>query len=122
MTSLPRAGAGVFDRPDAAEHRWPVRFPPALASIGVERVFDGLLLVGLMMLAIASPAFPRHAQIGTTSVSGLATGAAGVFPAVPGLPLLVVPPPAPCLAPLRRVTTPGLPPRFGRRPIPVPQG
>src|SRR5256886_9214181 len=115
MTSLPRAGAGVFDRPDAAEHRWPVRFPPALASIGVERVFDGLLLVGLMMLAIASPAFPRHAQIGTTSVSGLATGAAAVFAAVLGLAFLVLHRPGPWLALLRRLTHAVLPARFGER-------
>src|SRR2546427_291060 len=73
------ARAGEFARAYVAQQRLPVRFSTALASIGVERVFDGLLLVGLMMLAIASPAFPRHAQIGTTSVSGLATGAAAAF-------------------------------------------
>src|SRR5256885_295121 len=94
----------------------------ASASRGVERVFDGLLLVGLMMLAIASPAFPRHAQIGTTSVSGLATGAAVVFAAVLGLAFLVVHRPAPWLALLRRVTHAVLPARFGERLIRVAEG
>src|SRR5439155_1563100 len=61
--------AGEFARAYAAQQQLPVRFSTALASVGVERVLDGLLLVGLMMLAIASPAFPRHAQIGMTSVS-----------------------------------------------------
>src|SRR5204862_23499 len=74
--------AGEFARAYVAQQQLPVRFSTALASVGVERVFDGLLLVGLMTLAIASPAFPGHARIGTTSVSGLATGAAVFFRAV----------------------------------------
>jgi len=105
-----------------AQQRLPVRFSTALASIGVERVFDGLLLVGLMMLAIASPAFPRHAQIGTTSVSGLATGAAVVFAAALALAFLVVHRPAPWLALLRRVTHAVLPARFGERLIRIAEG
>src|SRR5438094_3672133 len=114
--------AGEFARAYAAQQQLPVRFSTALASIGVESVFDGLLLVGLMMLAIASPAFPRHAQIGTTSVSGLATGAAVVFAAVLGLAFLVVHRPAPWLALLRRVTHAVLPARFGERLIRVAEG
>ena len=116
------ARAGEFARAYVAQQRLPVRFSTALASIGVERVFDGLLLVGLMMLAIASPAFPRHAQIGTTSVSGLATGAAVVFAAVLGLAFLVVHRPAPWLALLRRVTHAVLPARLGERLIRVAEG
>src|SRR5439155_527841 len=54
--------AGEFARAYAAQQQLPVRFSTALASVGVERVLDGLLLVGLMMLAIASPAFPGHAR------------------------------------------------------------
>src|SRR5881275_1053912 len=66
--------AGEFARAYAAQQQLPVRFSTALASVGVERVLDGLLLVGLMMLAIASPAFPGHAQIGMTSVSRITVG------------------------------------------------
>src|SRR3989454_9108070 len=107
------ARAGELARAYVAQQRLPGRVSTALASIGVERVFDGLLLVGLMMLAIASPAFPRHAQIGTTSVSGLATGAAVVFAAVLGLAFLVVHRPAPWLGLLRRVTRALRPAGFG---------
>src|SRR2546426_4390176 len=82
--------AGEFARAYVAQQQLPVRFSTALASVGVERVFDGLLLVGLMTLAIASPAFPGHARIGTTSVSGLATGAAAFFGAVLVVAVLVV--------------------------------
>src|SRR6266566_2245655 len=45
--------AGEFARAYAAQQQLPVRFSTALASVGVERVLDGLLLVGLMMLVVA---------------------------------------------------------------------
>src|SRR5213083_3507845 len=114
--------AGEFARAYAAQQQLPVRFSTALASVGVERVFDGLLLVGLMTLAIASPAFPGHARIGTTSVSGLATGAAVFFGAVLVVAVLVVHRPAPWLALLRRVTHALLPARFAGRLTQVAEG
>src|SRR5256885_1073800 len=79
---------------------------------GVERVLDGLLLVGLMMLAIASPDFPGHATIGTTSVARVTVGAAVFFGAVLLVAVLVVHRPAPWLALLRRVTYAVLPERL----------
>src|SRR5216110_2675861 len=114
--------AGEFARAYVAQQQLPVRFSTALASVGVERVFDGLLLVGLMTLAIASPAFPGHARIGTTSVSGLATGAAAFFGAVLVVAVLVVHRPAPWLALLRRVTHALLPARFAGRLTQVAEG
>ena len=114
--------AGEFARAYVAQQQLPVRFSTALASVGVERVFDGLLLVGLMTLAIASPAFPGHARIGTTSVSGLATGAAVFFSAVLVVAVLVVHRPAPWLALLRRVTHALLPARFAGRLTQVAEG
>src|SRR5437764_1404114 len=114
--------AGEFARAYVAQQQLPVRFSTALASVGVERVFDGLLLVGLMTLAIASPAFPGHARIGTTSVSGLATGAAVFFGAVLVVAVLVVHRPAPWLALLRRVTHALLPARFAGRLTQVAEG
>src|SRR5947199_301922 len=83
---------------------------------------DGRQLVGLMTLAIASPAFPGHARIGTTSVSGLATGAAVFFGAVLVVAVLVVHRPAPWLALLRRVTHALLPARFAGRLTQVAEG
>src|SRR5204862_67294 len=68
--------AGEFARAYAAQQQLPVRFSTALASVGVERVLDGILLVGLMMLAFASPPFPGNARIGTTSISRITVGAA----------------------------------------------
>src|SRR5439155_7434 len=91
---------------------------PARASRRAWRVG----LVGLMTLAIASPAFPGHARIGTTSVSGLATGAAVFFGAVLVVAVLVVHRPAPWLALLRRVTHALLPARFAGRLTQVAEG
>jgi len=107
--------AGEFARAYAAQQQLPVRFSTALASVGVERVLDGLLLVGLMMLAIASPAFPGHAQIGMTSVSRITVGAAVFFGAVLVVAVLVVHRPAPWLTLLRRATHAVLPERIAAR-------
>src|SRR5437870_11961229 len=96
--------AGEFARAYAAKQALPVRFTTALASVGVERVLDGLLLVGLMMPAIASPPVPGHARIGTTSIARVTVGAAVFFGAVLVVAVLVVHRPAPWLTLLRRVT------------------
>src|SRR5204862_522728 len=55
------ARAGEFARAWVASRNTPVRFTTALGSIGVERVFDGLTMLGLMAVAIAAPSFPRDA-------------------------------------------------------------
>ena len=107
--------AGEFARAYAAQQQLPVRFSTALASVGVERVLDGILLVGLMMLAIASPTFPGHARIGTTSISRITVGAAVFFGTVLAVAVLVVHRPAPWLALLRRVTHAVLSERFAAR-------
>jgi len=65
--------AGELARAYAARQALPVRFTTALASIAVERVFDGLLLVGLFTVALVVPSFPRDAMIGGVRLAGLAT-------------------------------------------------
>src|SRR5439155_1278872 len=69
----------------------------------------------LLMLAIASPAFPGHAQIGMTSVSRITVGAAVFFGAVLVVAVLVVHRPAPWLTLLRRATHAVLPERIAAR-------
>lgn len=104
--------AGEFARAYVAQQRLAVRFSTALASVGVERVFDGLMLVGLMGVAIASPTFPRGAVVGATSVSKLATGAGAAFGLLLVLAALVVHRPGPWLGLLRRLAQALLPARF----------
>jgi len=107
--------AGEFARAYAARQALPVRFTTALASVGVERVLDGLVLVGLLALGLAAPSFPQHATIGGAALSSVATGAALLFGAILVLALLVVHRPAPWLALLRRVARAALPARFADR-------
>jgi glycosyltransferase 2 family protein len=107
--------AGEFARAYAARQALPVRFSTALASVGVERVLDGLVLVGLLTLTLAAPSFPRDAVIGRTSVAGLALGAAALFAGVLVIALLVVHRPAVSLALLDRITRAVLPARFAHR-------
>ena len=107
--------AGEFARAFAARQAVSVRFTTALASIGVERVLDGLVLVGLMTAALFAPSFPREATIGGVSLSRLATVGAALSVGVLVIALLVVHRPAPWLAVLGRVARAALPPRYAER-------
>src|SRR5207245_8822278 len=99
----PPVRAGEVARAYVARRRLPVRFMTALASIGVERALDGLVMVGLLALALAAPSFPGHATLGGTSLASVTTGAAALFAGVLVVALAVVPRPAPWLCPPRRL-------------------
>ncbi len=107
--------AGEFARAYAARQALPVRFTTALASVGVERVLDGLVLVGLLTITLLAPSFPRQATIDGASLAGIATGAAALFAGVLLVALLVVHRPAPWLALLSRIAHAVLPARFADR-------
>lgn len=98
------ARAGEVARAFVARRQLPVRFTTALGSIGVERVFDGLVMLALMAVAIAAPSFPAQASVGDRSVSALATGAAALFGGLLLLALIVVHRPAPWLSLLARLS------------------
>ncbi len=53
---LARAFALSRERPD-------VRFSSALASLAVDRLFDGVIILAMMLLATLDPRFPADAQI-----------------------------------------------------------
>ena len=109
------ARAGEFARAWVASRRLPVRFSTALASIGVERVFDGLTMLALMAVAIAAPSFPSQALVGGASLSHIAAIAAVVFGAILLLALVVANRPAPWLAVLDRIARALLPHRWAAR-------
>jgi glycosyltransferase 2 family protein len=79
------ARAGEVARGYVASRQLPVRFTTALGSIGVERIFDALIMLALMAVAIAAPSFPAHAHVGGRSLTAVAASAAGLF----GLLLLI---------------------------------
>ena len=116
------ARAGEFARAYLAGRQLPVRFTTALASIAVERVFDGLVMVALLTAAIMAPSFPRHATVGGAALSQIASWAAALFVAMLGVALLVAHRPAPWLGLARRILDAALPARYAARAILVVEG
>lgn len=73
------ARAGELARAYAARQLTGVRFTAAVGSIAVERVFDGLTLVGLLALGIARGGFAGGTAVGGISLTRLATAAVAIF-------------------------------------------
>jgi uncharacterized protein (TIRG00374 family) len=109
------ARAGEFARAYLANRQLPVRFTTALASIGVERIFDGLVMVALLAAAVAAPSFPPHARIGGVGLPQMAVWAAALFGAMLIVALLVVLRPAPWLRFATRTFHATLPARYAER-------
>ena len=109
------ARAGEVARAYVAGRQMPVRFTTALGSVGVERVFDALIMLALMAVAIAAPSFPANTAVQGRSLAGLARAAAVVFGAILVLALVVVHRPAPWLTLFGRVTHRLLPARIADR-------
>jgi len=116
------ARAGEFARAYVASRQLPVRFTTALGSIGVERVFDALVMLGLMAVAIAAPSFPANTLVGGRSLSAIAMSAAILFGLVLMLALVVVHRPAPWLALFAKLARRILPARFAERAIQLVDG
>ena len=66
------ARAGELVRGYAATSLAGIPFSTAIASIAVERIFDGVVIVLLLALAISRPGFPAGAVVGATSLRALA--------------------------------------------------
>lgn len=66
------ARAGELARAYAGSRLVGLPFAASLGSVAVERVFDGLIVVLLMAVAIASADFPTAVTLGSTSVSTIA--------------------------------------------------
>ena len=111
------ARAGEVARAYVASRQLPVRFSTALTSLGVERVFDGLIMLGLMAVAIAAPSFPTHAHVGGRSLPAIVTSAAVLFGILLLVALIVVHRPAPWLKVFERVAGRLLPARLAERVI-----
>ncbi|HET8712925.1 MAG TPA: lysylphosphatidylglycerol synthase transmembrane domain-containing protein [Gemmatimonadales bacterium] len=109
------ARAGEVARAYVASRQLPVRFSTALASIVVERVFDGLMMLGLMALAIAAPSFPAHALVGGRSLAAIAASTAVLFVVLLAVALLVANRPSFWLAFVARIARHLLPARFADR-------
>ena len=109
------ARAGEVARAYVASRQLPVRFTTALASIAIERVFDALVMLGLMAVAIALPSFPAQAHVGGRSLSTIAATTAALFGVVLLIALLVANRPGPWLVFGERVARRLLPVRAADR-------
>lgn len=78
------ARAGEVARAYAARHLTGVRFTAALGSLAVERVFDGLVLLGLLAVGMGWGGLAGETSVGGVSLTRLATLAAMIF-----VPMLV---------------------------------
>jgi uncharacterized protein (TIRG00374 family) len=116
------ARAGEFARAWIAGRQLPVRVSAALASIAVERALDGLVVTGLMAIALASPSLPAGAHIGGVSLRSVATSLAILFGGMLVIAVVVATRPEPWLAALRRVSQALLPGRWAERVTRIAEG
>lgn len=87
MNNVFPARAGEFARAFAlSRERREVRFTAAFASLAVDRLFDGVVVLVLMLLATLDPRFPADARVFGATAGGIAATAgavlAGVFVAL----------------------------------------
>jgi uncharacterized protein (TIRG00374 family) len=78
ITNVVPARAGELARAYAITKETPkVTFAAAIASIAVDRLFDGLVVLSLILVAMLSPAFPENVHLGGQSAGRWA--AAGIL-------------------------------------------
>lgn len=68
--------AGEFLRSYAAARLGGVRFTAAFSSVAVERVFDGIAVIALLVVGLAAAGLPSGVSVAGVSVAGAATTAA----------------------------------------------
>lgn len=110
--------AGELVRVWAASRLGGVRLTAALSSVVVERVLDGLTLVGLLALALFLPGLPADVSMWGMPVARIATLAGIAFGAAFGAALLLVLFPVPA----ERLVGRFAPPRFAGRVIALLEG
>lgn len=81
------ARVGEFARAYALSRLEPVRVSASFGSLVVERMFDGITVVGFLILALAWPTFP---DVSGRDFSGAATGLGLLFAVLFGLLFLMV--------------------------------
>ena len=111
------ARAGEFARAYTAGRLTGVQFSAALASLAVERIMDGIAMVGLMTVAIATGGFARGVKVGGISLVGITGTAAVLFVVALAAAVAVVHRPTLALDLARRVFARILPARVADRAI-----
>lgn len=110
------ARIGEFARAFALTRTEPVSLSASFGSLVVERLFDGLAMVGLMVVALTLPGFPEIGEIGGRDVGAYARFVLAVFFGLALLAGLVVLRPAASMRVVEAVAGRALPESF-RRPV-----
>ena len=87
MTNIVPGRAGELARPYVLSRKESVPFSTGVASVVVDRVFDGIVVLLLLLVAMLDPTFPTSATVNGRSVAnfamlgtvGLIVGLAGLF-------------------------------------------
>jgi glycosyltransferase 2 family protein len=95
--------AGELVRSYTAARLTGIRFTTVLSSIAVERIFDGLTVVGLLTIALLSSDLPRSLSIAGVSVLQVAQGGAVVSAVAFLLAILILAAPVPAEKVIRQV-------------------
>ncbi len=115
-TNILAARAGEFARAYAAKRMMGVRFTTAFASIAVERVFDGMMLVAFLVIGIWAGGFGADTSIGPDLTLGeIARGMGVLFTLLLLLALAVVRWPGAALKVTRSVSRRVLPEKWSQR-------
>ncbi len=116
------ARTGELARGYAASRLVGLPFAASIGSIAVERVFDGLIVVLLMAVAIASADFPAGVTVGRTGVSTIATWMGALFILLLALLFALVHAPRPGLAWVASLLRRMLPERIAEATIRITRG
>ena len=92
MTNVVPGRAGEIARPYVLSRKEPsVPFSTAVASVVVDRVFDGIVVLLLLLVAMLDPTFPRDATLNGRSIGSFALlGTVGLVVGLTGLFVLVL--------------------------------
>lgn len=109
------ARAGEVARAYAVAQLTGTRFTTAVASVAVERIFDGVVLLALLVLGLGAGGFGGQTTIAGVPVARFTTWSALVFGGLLVAALVVVAVPALTLRIARSVTRAALPDRWAHR-------
>jgi uncharacterized protein (TIRG00374 family) len=116
------ARAGEVARAYAVSRLTAARFTTAVASVAVERIFDGIVLLALLVLGLGAGGFGRHTAIGGVPVERFTTWAAVVFGGLLVAALVVVAVPRFTRRVAQAVTHAALPERWAHRAMDLLEG
>jgi glycosyltransferase 2 family protein len=91
MTNVVPGRAGELARPYALWRKEKVPFSTGVASVVVDRVFDGIVVLLLLLVAMLDPTFPQGATLNGRSIASFAMlGTVGLIVGLTGLFVLVI--------------------------------